>query len=115
MYSEQNFSLAKMEEEFKKILDENVPEFAKEVMVNIPKIEGLKLPKLKPIVAPTRNVVSNMDSIDAKQVDLPIQKTEAETQTMNTNEVLSDDNKVSTEPKSEDVGANTTTDNMPSM
>ena len=114
MYSEQNFSLAKMEEAFRKILDENVPEFAQEVVVNIPKIDGLKLPKLKPIMSTPATTVSSIDSIDAKQIDLPTEKTEAETQTMNTKEVI-DDNKASTEPEPENVGGIPATDNMPSV
>jgi len=45
-YSKENFSLSKMEEKLLEILEQNVPEIAKEVKLQLPK---LQLPKLKKI------------------------------------------------------------------
>jgi len=79
MYSEQNFSLNKMHEQFIKILDERLPKFAEEVPLSIPALGTMKLPKLKPIVAEaTKGDMST--SFDMKSIALPEQKSERETQ-----------------------------------
>jgi len=46
MYTKNNFSFEKMVELVENILTKNVPEFAQQVELNLPK---LKLPKLKKI------------------------------------------------------------------
>jgi hypothetical protein len=84
MFSEQNFSLNMMHEQFVKILDKHLPKFPEEVPINIPVLSGMKLPKLKPMVAgpikeSERGEINT--PLDIQSVDLPKQKDEHETQT----------------------------------
>ena len=48
-YSKSNFSFEKMKEEIGKFLDENVPEFPKQIQLQLPKLKKLELPKLKKV------------------------------------------------------------------
>ena len=48
-YSKENFSLSKMGEKLMEILEQNVPEIAQEVKLQLPKLKKIKLPKLKKI------------------------------------------------------------------
>lgn len=78
MFSEQNFSLQKMQERFTEILDQYLPKFATEVPISLPQLSAMKLPKLRPITEPS---VSNLATLqEGKQADLPMPKDEHETQ-----------------------------------
>lgn len=78
-HSRINFSLDKMYEKFTELMEKHLPEFPKELKVNIPNFGDIKLPKLKPLIASSEAVKEGMDAIDAKQMDLPAEKTEEET------------------------------------
>ena len=64
--------------------------------VNIPPLTNIKLPKLKPIVAPIETVKEGMEPIEARQIDLPKEKTEEETKVVETKNEKTDNG--STEP-----------------
>ena len=76
MFSEQNFSFNRMHEEFIKILDKHLPKFEvpDEIVATIPKLGSIKLPKLKPMVAPT-TTPTEIGGLSApegmKSIDLP--------------------------------------------
>jgi len=116
MYSEQNFSLNKMHDRFGKILDQYLPKFAEEVPISIPSLGGLKLPKLKPIVAvePKEAQPTTTGSIDIplsmnmKSIDLPYQKDEHETQVTEQPKIEEpkDENAISREQESETLMGN---------
>jgi glycosyltransferase involved in cell wall biosynthesis len=106
MYSEQNFSLNKMQEIFAKILEERLPKFAEEVSLNIPLLGTMKLPKLKPMVSEP-SVGSINAPLDIKSVELPYQKNEHETQIREQiNEESTNENSTDTKHGTETTSSN---------
>jgi len=82
MFSEQNFSMNKMHEQFIKILDARLPKFAEEVAVSIPQLNAMKLPKLKPLTGEpsVEKTTGDFTPLNIESVGLPQQKGEHETQ-----------------------------------
>lgn len=81
IYSSQNFSLKKMQVVFDELLKNNLPAFPKEIPIVIPKLDGLKLPKLKPITPVSETTIDGINAINANSPELPIQKNEHEVAT----------------------------------
>jgi glycosyltransferase involved in cell wall biosynthesis len=112
MYSEQNFSLNKMHEQFTKIIEEWVPKFPEEVAVSIPALGTMKLPKLKPISSaevqkpPTEEKGDINTPLNVESVSLPQQKDEHETQITEQPKEETNENTVSTGQGTETAGGN---------
>ena len=47
--SRENFSFKKMKEKLEKVLEERIPEFQKQVQLQLPKLKKIELPKLKKV------------------------------------------------------------------